>query len=82
MHLVQAKILLPANFLYFLRFIFKGTLTHCKLGYFLRLVVGLYLPRSFFLWPKTRDPLPQIVHCLAMLEIVSDEGALQVLTPS
>jgi len=35
-HLVQAKTLLP-----------EGNLVHCKLGYFLFLMVGLYFPRSF-----------------------------------
>jgi len=25
----------------------EGNLTHCKLGYFLFLMVGLYFPRSF-----------------------------------
>jgi len=53
MHLVQAKTRLP-----------EGNLVHCKLGYFLLLVVGLYLPRSFTRRQTTIDDLPQIEHCL------------------
>ena len=48
MHLVQALTLFPDN-----------NLTHCKLGYFLFLLVGLYLPRSFFLTTATIDFFPQ-----------------------
>jgi len=36
-HFVQALTLLP-----------EGKVTHCKLGYFLDFLVGLYFPRSFF----------------------------------
>jgi len=49
MHLVHAlTLLLFAN------------LTHCKLGYFLFLAVGLYLLRSFFRVTVTIDFFPQM----------------------
>jgi len=49
MHLVQALILFPVpNF------------THCKFGYFLFLLVGLYLLFDFFRVTVTIDFLPQI----------------------
>ncbi len=35
-------------------------------------MVGLYLPLSFFLTPKTREPLLQILQTFAMLEIVNE----------
>ncbi len=35
-----------------------------RFGYFLFFGVGLYLPRSFFLAPRTIEPLPQIAHVL------------------
>jgi len=56
-HLVQALTRLPLL-----------SLTHCKLGYFLFLVVGLYLPRSFLRTVATIDFLPQIAH---LLDIIS-----------
>lgn len=60
MHFAQALTLLPdVNF------------THCKLGYFLFLMVGLYLPRSFFNFQTSIDPFPQIAHCLAIYLILS-----------
>ena len=55
-HLVQASTLLP-----------EANLTHCKFGYFLFLVVGLYFPRSFFNFQTKIDFLPQIVHCFAII---------------
>jgi len=66
MHLVQAKTLLPANFLKACFFMPKGIRTHCKLGYFLFLMVGLYFPRSFLIFPTNFPVLPQIVHCRAI----------------
>ena len=56
MHLAQALTLLPFS-----------RRTHCKLGYFLLLTVGLYLPLSFFLTPNIREPFPQIVHIFAIV---------------
>jgi len=55
MHLVQALTLLP-----------DAKVTHCKLGYFLFLMVGLYFPRSFFNLPTILPRFPQIAHCLAI----------------
>ena len=52
-HLVQALTLLP-----------DAKVTHCKLGCFLFLMVGLYLPLSFFSVQTILPFLPQIVHCL------------------
>ena len=66
MHLAQARIRLPANGLYFLSFVSAGTRSHWRLGYFLRLTVGLYFPLSFFRTPNILEPLPQIAHCLAI----------------
>ena len=54
-HFVQAFTLLP-----------EGKRTHCKFGYFLFLMVGLYFPRSFLSFQTTAYFLPQIVHCLAI----------------
>ena len=53
MHLVQAKTLLP-----------EGKRAHCKLGYFLFLMVGLYFPRSLTLLQTIIPLFPQIAHCL------------------
>jgi len=53
MHLVQALTLLP-----------DPKVTHCRLGYFLFLTVGLYLPLSFFKRHDTIDVFLQIAHCL------------------
>ena len=55
MHFVQAKTLLP-----------EGNLTHCKLGFFLFLMVGLYFPLSLTLLPTIIDLLPQIAHCFSI----------------
>jgi hypothetical protein len=55
MQLVQAKTLLP-----------EGNLVHCKLGYCLFLVVGLYFPLSFFRTHTKVDDFPQSAHCLAI----------------
>jgi hypothetical protein len=52
MHLVQARTLFPAKGLNALRVVFSGTLSHCRLGYLLVLVLGLYFPRSFSLFLK------------------------------
>jgi len=51
--LVQAKTRLP-----------DANLTHCKFGYFLFLMVGLYFPLNFTLLPTITPPFPQIAHCL------------------
>ncbi len=51
MHWVQTETRLPL-----------GSRIFCKLGYFLFLGVGLYLPRSFFRPARTIEPLPQISH--------------------
>ncbi len=56
-HLVQALTRLPL-----------ARRTHCRLGYFLFLVVGLYLPRSFLRTVATIDFLPQIAHRLAIID--------------
>jgi len=40
---------------------------HCKLGYFLFLAVGLYLPRSFLRTVATIDFLPQIAQRLDIM---------------
>jgi len=52
-HFVQAKTLF-----------LEGNLTHCKLGYFLFLVVGLYLPLNFTSRQASIDFFPQIVQTL------------------
>ena len=56
MHLAQAFTLLP-----------EGKITDCKFGYFLILVVGLNLPRSFFNFPAIIELLPQIAHCFDII---------------
>jgi len=55
MHLAQAKTRLPV-----------GRRTHCKFGYFLFLMVGLYFPRSFISRQAIIDFFPQIAHCFAI----------------
>ena len=76
MHLVQAKTRLPRKGIAFRGdVVFKGILTHCKLGYFLLLVVGLYFPRSFFSFQTTVDFLLQIGQTFAILN-VSYQGFL------
>jgi len=55
MHLAQAKTRLP-----------EDKRTHCKFGYFLFLMVGLYFPRSFISRQTITDPFPQIAHCFAI----------------
>jgi len=45
-HFVQANILFPANPLKFLFVVLAGTITHCRLGFILLLVEGLYLEIS------------------------------------
>ena len=62
MHLVQAKILLPAKILKFLCLVSTGTRVHCRLGYFLVLEVGLYFPRSFTNFVIILDFFAQITH--------------------
>lgn len=66
MHLVQAKILFPANSLKFLLVVFAGTVTHCKLGLILLLVEGLYLEISLYQLPPIEDDFPQIVHVFSI----------------
>jgi len=56
MHFVQALTLLP-----------EVNLTHCKFGYFLIFMVGLYFPRSFTLLQATAYFLPQIEHCFGII---------------
>jgi len=72
MHLAQAKMRLPAKALYFFRVVPSGTVRNCRFGYLLFLGVGLYLPLSLFSFPAIIEPLPQIAHCFAILEIVSE----------
>lgn len=55
MHLVQIFLRLPS-----------GKVAHCKLGYFLFLGVGLYLPLSKFLLPPIIVPFPQSGHSFAI----------------
>ncbi len=55
MHLAQALTLWP-----------EANLAHCKLGCFLLLIVGLYLPRSLTLFQTMVEVLPQILHCFAI----------------
>lgn len=66
-HFVQAFIFLPAKLLNFFLFIPAGIKTHCKLGYFLFLEVGLYFPRSFTNFLIILDFLAQIAHSFAMI---------------
>jgi len=66
MHLVQAKILLPANSLKFLLVVLAGTITHCKLGLILLLIEGLYLEISLYQLPPIEDDFPQIVHSFSI----------------
>lgn len=54
-HLTQALVLSP-----------EGKSTHWRLGYFLFLSAGLYLPRSLLRGVKSIEPLPQISHNLAI----------------
>jgi hypothetical protein len=56
MHLVQAFTRFP-----------ETKRTHCKLGYFLTLVVGLYLPLSFFFCQTRVEVFPQMEHFVAMV---------------
>lgn len=67
MHLVQAKILFPANSLKAFLFVSAGTRTHWRLGYLLFLTVGLYFPRSFSRWLNIPDFFSQIWHFFAMI---------------
>ena len=67
-HLVQAKILLPAKILKFLCLVSTGTRVHCRLGYFLVLEVGLYFPRSFTNFVIILDFLAQITHAFAIID--------------
>ena len=53
MHLAQALIFFPL-----------AETTHWRLGYFLFLAAGLYLPRSLFRGVKSIEPLPQVSHSL------------------
>lgn len=65
MHLAQAKTLFPYNgFAAFGDFAPIGTIVHCKLGYFLYFLVGLYLPLSFFNFQFTVEVFPQIEQIL------------------
>ncbi len=59
-HFVQAKILFPAKLLNFFLFVPPGTRTHCKLGYLLFLVLGLYFPRSLTSFLNFCEVFPQI----------------------
>jgi len=59
-HLAQAKTLFP-----------EANLTHCKFGYFLFLMVGLYFPRSLISFPTILVPFPQIAHCFISLRITN-----------
>ncbi len=61
-HLAQAKTLLPES----KPALPAGRRTHCKFGYFLFLMVGLYFPRSLISLPTILVPFPQIAHCFAM----------------
>lgn len=58
MHFTQAFMRLP-----------EGKVTHCKLGYFLFVVVGLYLPLSLTRVTDLIDFLPQIAHTRAIFKI-------------
>ena len=53
-HLAQALTLLPENS------------AHWRLGYFLFLAAGLYLPRSLFRGVMSVEPLPQIEQVLGI----------------
>lgn len=57
MHRVQARTRAPIVVRVYWRF-----------GYFLLLPVGLYLPRSFFLAPRTIDPFAHSAHCFISQE--------------
>lgn len=57
MHLAQAKTLFPLK-----------SLTHWRLGYFLLLAVGLYLPLSFVSFQAMVDDFLQIEHCFDIWE--------------
>ena len=67
-HLVQAKILLPANSLNFLCFIPRGIRAHCKFGYLLILVLGLYFPLSLFSCLNFCEVFPQTRHSFAIIK--------------
>ncbi len=56
-HLVHAKTRLPAR-----------VLAHCKLGYFLFLMVGLYFPLSFFNLQTIMVDFPQISQVFVIME--------------
>jgi len=56
MHFAQAFTLFP-----------EANLTHCKFGYFLFLMVGLYFPLNFTLLPTITPRFPQIAHCFAIV---------------
>lgn len=66
LHCVHIKILLPAYFLKSCLLMSAGISTFCKLGYFLFLIVRLYLPLSFFNFQVIIDFLLQIAHCFAI----------------
>jgi len=59
MHLVQALTLLP-----------EGKRSHCKLGYFLDFLVGLYFPLSFLSFQTMVEVFPQIAHFVAICSIL------------
>ncbi|OGZ19512.1 MAG: hypothetical protein A2654_02430 [Candidatus Nealsonbacteria bacterium RIFCSPHIGHO2_01_FULL_43_31] len=60
MHLVQAFILV----------LLELKSTHWRLGYFLFLAVGLYLPRSLFRGVIKVEVLPQIAQFLLLFAII------------
>ena len=67
MQFIQALTRWPANGLNLGFFISIGTLTHCRLGYFLFLGEGLNLPLNLFSLRAIILPLWQIVHFLDII---------------
>jgi len=48
----------------------EGNFAHCRLGFWIRFTVGLYLPRSFTNLQARFLPLPHCVHICAIWETV------------
>jgi len=70
MHLAQIFTLSPKNFLKASLFSVTGILAHCKLGFLLLLVLGLYFPLSLLRPIKTRDLFLHIGHTLDIIGIL------------
>ena len=82
MHLAQAEMRWPAkgrNFLLLISWGFLGTLNHCRLGYFLTLGAGLYLPLNLLYLPKSNEPFWHTAQVFAICLFGLMSGILRLL---